>query len=409
MFSQNGNRHTVSDHHRPIRDITDDVLSRIEEGAFERELNHTSPVDAFAMIQEARLGALRIPADLGGYGIGLVTFFEFLMRLATVDPNVAHALRAHYVFVDERLFEFRRGQERLWLDHIVAGDLFGNANTELTAKQAAGLEPSRFQARLSADGDEYRLNGTKFYSTGSLYRQWVVVSAVNDAGAVVRAIVPTNRDGVRIDDDWDGIGQRLTASGTAVFDNVRVYTHEVFIRQAGHVDGYGSPMAQLYLTAVTAGILEAINRDAVTVLRGRTRTFAHGVGSSAKDDPLLQHVVGQLASDAFAGRAVVLEAARALADAAETVMADGVGDKSLLEAAKMACAKAKVTIENLVSRSGWQLFDVAGASATLRTKNLDRHWRNARTIASHNPVLYKTRALGDYLVNGDPLPRGSAF
>lgn len=77
MFSQNGNRHTVSDHHRPIRDITDDVLSRIEEGAFERELNHTSPVDAFAMIQEARLGALRIPADLGGYGIGLVTFSSF--------------------------------------------------------------------------------------------------------------------------------------------------------------------------------------------------------------------------------------------------------------------------------------------------------------------------------------------
>ena len=41
-----------------------------------------------------------------------------------------------------------------------------------------------------------------------------------------------------------------------------------------------------------------------------------------------------------------------------------------------------------------------GASATDRGLGLDRHWRNARTIASHNPVLYKARNIGDYSVNG---------
>ena len=36
---------------------------------------------------------------------------------------------------------------------------------------------------------------------------------------------------------------------------------------------------------------------------------------------------------------------------------------------------------------------------------LDRHWRNARTLASHNPRVYKARILGDWLINGkDPLP-----
>ena len=31
---------------------------------------------------------------------------------------------------------------------------------------------------------------------------------------------------------------------------------------------------------------------------------------------------------------------------------------------------------------------------------LDRHWRNARTLASHNPVIYRDRIVGDYVLNG---------
>ena len=37
-------------------------------------------------------------------------------------------------------------------------------------------------------------------------------------------------------------------------------------------------------------------------------------------------------------------------------------------------------------------------------RGLDRHWRNARTLASHNPRVYKARILGDWLINGkDPV------
>jgi len=48
---------------------------------------------------------------------------------------------------------------------------------------------------------------------------------------------------------------------------------------------------------------------------------------------------------------------------------------------------------------------VGGASATLRTRGLDRHWRNARVLASHNPLIYRARLLGDRAVNGTPLER----
>ena len=46
------------------------------------------------------------------------------------------------------------------------------------------------------------------------------------------------------------------------------------------------------------------------------------------------------------------------------------------------------------------LFDALGASATASDKALDRLWRNARTLANHNPRVYKSRIVGNYLVNG---------
>lgn len=51
-------------------------------------------------------------------------------------------------------------------------------------------------------------------------------------------------------------------------------------------------------------------------------------------------------------------------------------------------------------RAATELFNALGASDTRVSKALDRHWRNARTLASHNPVIYKTRNVGDWEVNG---------
>jgi len=36
----------------------------------------------------------------------------------------------------------------------------------------------------------------------------------------------------------------------------------------------------------------------------------------------------------------------------------------------------------------------------------DRHWRNVRTIASHNPFVYKATKVGDFIVNGTELLTG---
>ncbi|WP_198671005.1 hypothetical protein [Mycolicibacterium smegmatis] len=55
------------------------------------------------------------------------------------------------------------------------------------------------------------------------------------------------------------------------------------------------------------------------------------------------------------------------------------------------------------------MFETGGATSARTGLDLDRHWRNARTLASHNPDSYKLRYLGDHLLNGATPPTGSFF
>ncbi|MGX6449018.1 acyl-CoA dehydrogenase, partial [Patulibacter sp. S7RM1-6] len=78
-------------------------------------------------------------------------------------------------------------------------------------------------------------------------------------------------------------------------------------------------------------------------------------------------------------------------------------------AAALRAAQAKVVVDALAQRWTAAIFDVGGASATRRALDLDRHWRNARTLASHNPTPYKARAVGDHEINGAALPANGFF
>ena len=385
------------------------LLAAIGAGAFVRERDEIRPHDAIDLVRAGRLGALRVPEELGGAGASVREAFETFIALGRVDPNVAHILRAHFFFVEGRRNAPNAAEREHWLTEVARGSIFGNASTELGKAGGANTGaflPTEFQTVLSPDpdGEGYRLSGTKYYSTGSLYSDWVAVFASTPDSSINTAIVPANRDGVHLDDDWDGIGQRLTGTGTSRFDDVLVHEHERIDDSArAELPSYAAPWLQLYLTALIAGILEAAASDAADLVRGRTRTYTHGSAETAAQDPLIQHVVGQLETNAFAARAIVLTAADALEAAAGSVV-DGAADPDLVREASLAAAKAKVAVDELAQRSGWLVFDAGGASATKQSANLDRHWRNARTITSHNPSVYKTRAIGDLAINETPLP-----
>jgi len=200
-------------------------------------------------------------------------------------------------------------------------------------------------------------------------------------------------------DDWDGFGQRLTASGTTVFDGVSVDPSVVSAyRDAplSHIQAF----YQLYLLAVLAGIGQAVSDDAVAFVRPRTRTYIHANAAVPGQDPQVLAVLGRLSAGAFTARSLVAAAAELL-DGVVATNEPGVGvDRVLLDAAENAVYQAQVEIGPRVLRSASELFEVGGASAADRTRALDRHWRNARVVASHNPAAYKERLVGEYALHG---------
>jgi alkylation response protein AidB-like acyl-CoA dehydrogenase len=382
------------------------LLARIADGANERE--RIPPYEQIQWIRDAGLGRLRIPVKDGGAGASLRELFRVVIDLAAADSNVAHILRAHFWFVEQQLQSSHAESRKRWLTLINQGKIFGDATSEQSGLQVGLI----FETTLTPDNDGigHRLNGQKFYATGSLYSDWVQVYASTPRGTIAGAIIPADREGLTIKDDWDGFGRRLTGTGTTSLNNV--YARPV------EVTDYGSPFdqppsyqfafLQLYLQALTAGILRNVQEDAVALVRRRRRSFSHAVTERPTEDHQLFRVVGEIAANAFAAEAIVLAAADRIQAAADSVV-DGLPDADLARDAQIAAAEAKVAVDKFSYQTASRLFDAGGASATQAIYNLDRHWRNARTTSTHNPAFLKASVVGDFLVNGTPPPLNGFF
>jgi len=386
-----------------------ELLARIASGAEQREREAIAPHEQVEWIRASGLSRLRIPVQQGGGGASLREFFEVLIALAQADSNLAHLLRVHYWATEQHLVAVDPVFRQRGLALIRAGAILGVGFSEQSSRPA-GLHFDTEFTRDAAGG--WRLNGTKFYCTGTLYSDYTQVWAAAPGGRIAGAIIPVDREGVSVEDDWDGFGQRLTGSGTTRLQNVHVSDAEYF--DLGQPDGpwppsHLAPFLQLYLQAVMVGILRSVRNDAVALVRGRRRGFSHAsVPQIPAQDPQVLQVVGEIAAAAFAAEAIVLSAADAVQAAADSTV-DGVADAALAGAAQLATSQAKVVVDGLAHKSATKLFDAGGASATQAARNLDRHWRNLRTISTHNPTFLKASAVGDHLVNGAAFPANGYF
>jgi alkylation response protein AidB-like acyl-CoA dehydrogenase len=394
---------------RPDSDELTELFARISAGAEERERELKAPFEPIGWIKQAGLGRLRIPLEEGGGGASLRELFATLIALAEADSNVAHILRTHYWFVEQQLVSADPDARARGIALLNSGALVGNGFSE-QSKHPVGLY---FDTAFTPDpSGGYRLNGAKYYSTGTLYSDYTQIWAAAPDGRIAGAVIPIDRQGVTIEDDWDGFGQRLTATGTTRLSDVYVAEDEYF--DLGEPDGeqpptYNGAFLQLYLQAVTAGVLRSVRNDAVALAKRRARNFSHAaVPQSPSDDRQVLQVVGEIAANAFAAEAIVLAAADRLQEAYESVV-DGAPTPEAAEAAQLAAAEAKVAVDSFSYATAAKLFDVGGASATQSIYNLDRHWRNVRTISTHNPTFLKASAIGDNIANGASFPANAYF
>jgi len=375
-----------------------ELLPAIGAEAARREAERILPHAEIRALADSGLLTWRVPVQHGGPGASVHEVIRFVIDLAAVDANIAQAVRPALGFV-EGLTNAPVEDRQEWYDRVLDGDVFGGAFGEIGA--ANGV----IRARIRPEGDHYRLSGHKYYSTGSLYADWVTVTAADEAGTRYSVTLPSDREGLRRVDDWDGIGQRLTASGSTYLDDTLVHAHELLDRSPAEGErSLVTPFQQLVLAAVEAGIARNALADATTFAREKARPIKHSHATTTVEDPYVQHAVGEIAARTYVAEAGVLRAAQAI----DAAYAEEAGHRERVTAAVEVAQAQFIAVESAL-KAAELLFDVGGGSTALRTHNFDRHWRNARTVANHNPRYYKAGVVGAHLLTGVEPPTSGLF
>jgi SfnB family sulfur acquisition oxidoreductase len=372
----------------------------ISGGVIERDRAAAVPAAELAALDVSGLLAITLPRAYGGPELGATVLAEVIATIAAVDPAIAQVTQPHFLFTDVlAVWGTPQQQARLFAE-VLDGARFGNGQAERGGAHAQDLKTTLIPG---PNGPGLRLNGKKYYTTGSLTARWLGVSALDEAGQLVLAFVWRDDRGVCLDTDWNVMGQRATVSGSATFTDVLVDPELVL----PYADAFAVPQqlgarSQLVHAAIQVGIARGALRDARWFTRDKARPFFEaaraGLAGRASADP---HTIYQ-----FGGLATKVAAAEALLrSAAQVQEAVGRVPASAADAARasIAIAQAKAFGSEVAAEVTTEMFALSGASAADEKYDLSRHWRNARTHASHDPVSWKYHHIGNYLLN-DALP-----
>lgn len=377
----------------------DDILTDLARAAVAVDAERALDPDCVKQLSALGIGAVRLePAD-GGLGFSLPALFELLALIAHADSNLTQILRAHFIATEEFLRDSNRGADVPWLREIACGAVFGNATTELGSHQA-GTVNTRITSR--ADG-KYSISGTKFYATGSAYADWIQVLAADENGSHYNVTVDRFDGGVAIDNDWDGFGQRATVSGSARFDGAVVEEHQL-CRIDADSDPFTDTVAQLVHLSTMVGIGARLLDDVTEQVRSRERHYSHASGTTAAGDAQVQEIIGRGIAAVSVSKSSVRSAAEATQDYLDAHRVSRSDSTQLAERAHHLTNHAQVVIAPLLLALAGDVFEVGGASLLSSRIGLDRHWRNLRTLASHNPATFKARVLGESALLGTSLP-----
>ncbi|NWB64972.1 MULTISPECIES: SfnB family sulfur acquisition oxidoreductase [Pseudomonas] len=337
------------------------------------------------------LGSISIPREYGGPQVSFVTLAEVFAIISAADPALGQIPQNHFGILHVLQGAASERQKKQLFQSVLEGWRIGNGGPERGTKNTLDLK-----SRITAEGDGYVVSGQKFYSTGALFAHWVAVKALNDDGKVVMAFVRRGTEGLRIVDDWSGFGQRTTASGTVLLDQVAVDAELVVETwRLGETPGIQGAVSQLIQAAIDAGIARGAIDDTISFVRERSRPWIDAKVERASDDLYVIADIGKLKIELHAAEALLRKAGQVL----DQVSAAPITAQSAARAS-IAVAEAKVLTTEISLLASEKLFELAGSRATLAEFNLDRHWRNARVHTLHDPVRWKYHAVGAYHLNG---------
>jgi alkylation response protein AidB-like acyl-CoA dehydrogenase len=382
-------------------DVAREVAATLAVDVIERDQRGAAPYAEVGLLRDAGLLPLLVPTELGGHGEPYRTGLEIVRILARVDSSIAHLLAYHWAFQTRlnpepsaALLDFqRRSAEHAWI--------VGSTGTPLDQEIEVEVVPGGL-----------RLTGSKNFNTAARVADRIVGFPMHPQTRDRLLVeIDTGRPEITFREDWDTLGQRLTASNGLRLDGYFVRDDEI-LGNLGPDDGPRAPSEtisvlsfQLIFIYLYLGLAEGALLKAREYTTTRTRPWIHASVDDATEDPHILATYGELVAK--------VQALAALADRAEraAAWAEQRGDQlTAVERAEAASigASAKQVATTTVLEVTSRVFETAGARATQRSVGLDLFWRNARTHTLHSPVAYKAEEVGRLFLRGE-LPSPSDY
>lgn len=389
------NAHIIQSDQEAIQ-IAQQLAIEFKKQAALRDHERRLPLAEIEQYSQSGLWGITIPKAFGGAEVSYKTLAEVVKIISSADSSLGQIAQNHWAFIEHVRLDASVEQQAFFFEQILKGKRFGNAFSEKGSKTVADLT-TKIEF---LDNGLANIEGRKFFATGALLAHWIPVVAVGENGLPYAALVPQHTEGLSIINDWSGFGQRTTASGSVILDNVKVdQKYVVPIHKAFERPTAAGAISQFIQAAIDAGIARGAIEETIHYVRHHSRPWIDSGLEKASDDPYTIAAIGEIKIKLRAAEAVLDLAGLAIDAAIQHPTEDHVSEATLLT------AEAKVLTTEIALLAANKLFELSGTRSTLSELNLDRHWRNARTHTLHDPVRWKFNIVGNYYLNDVPPPR----
>ncbi|MFX1410114.1 MAG: acyl-CoA dehydrogenase family protein [Promethearchaeota archaeon] len=181
------------------------------------------PLDVIKKAWEEKLLNLAIPKEYGGLGYGLLDSCIVVEEISSACPGIATSIFDNNLGAEPILIGGNEEQkQRILTELITEFKLIAFA----TSEPSMGSDVASMNCHATKDGDEYVLNGNKFWITNGGYADYITVFATIDPEkkhkGIAAFIVDTKSEGVRLGKHIPKLGQRSSNTVSVGLKDVRI-------------------------------------------------------------------------------------------------------------------------------------------------------------------------------------------
>ncbi len=376
--------------------VAQQVADTLALDVLDRDRANNQPRAEVQLLRSSGLLNLLVPKQYGGAGGHFETAFQAVRILASVDGSISQLLAYHYFNqTGIAFYAAPEQQENWWRLTAEGGWLWGDS-----------VNPVDPSLKLTYHGNGYVLSGHKRFCTGSGVGDVIIINAVVDGGPKhgqdLAFVIEADRQGVELLDDWDHLGQRLTASGSVKYHDVQITDDDVLgVVTDEPISTLLTPGVQLGFANFYLGVAEGALAHGRQILLERKNAWLFSDAETYSRDAIFQRTIGELKARTAAVAALAEKLNRRY-DREVGRSADLTAEQRWDFAA--AIAELKVVSTEVGIEVANRIYEVTGASSTKSDVGLDLYWRNIRTHTLHDPVDYKKIEVGQYYLHGDTPP-----